>query len=228
MKSSCDLRYAAVPRFLASAALLLASLPLLGSGCATEERYDLAPPAFSESDDFSNAIDQPPRARTLYALAQILANQDRDTQCQYVLARTIHDYPSFVPAYNEMAELHLRGGRIDKAIAALQAGLEVSENDAVLLNNFGTCLLMKGEPGKALEAFTKAASAAPNDARYRANMAAAVGLQGRYAESLALYLQVMRAADAHFNLGVLCESLGDMERAAAEYARAQEIRDGTS
>ena len=58
---------------------------------------------------------------------------------------------------------------------------------------------------------------------YRGNVAMAVGMQGRYDEALTLYKQVLTPADAHYNLGVLCEARGDVTRAFDEYARAKEL-----
>jgi tetratricopeptide (TPR) repeat protein len=68
--------------------------------------------------------------------------------------------------------------------------------------------------------FMRAAEAAPENARYRANMATALGLLGRYEEALALFEQVVPPADAHRNLAVLCEARNDMSRAAEARRRA--------
>ena len=74
---------------------------------------------------------------------------------------------------------------------------------------------------RALEFFTKAAAADPDNARYRANMAMSVGMLGRYDEALTLYMQILSPADAHFNLGVICEARDDLDRAFEEYGKAK-------
>jgi len=75
-----------------------------------------------------------------------------------------------------------------------------------------------------------AAAAGPDNTRYRANVALALGMSGRYDECLAAYEQILHPADAHYNLAVICDSRNDTERAVAEYARALRLRapDGTT
>jgi hypothetical protein len=58
------------------------------------------------------------------------------------------------------------------------------------------------------------------DARYRGNMALALGMLGRYEESLSLYQQVVSPSDAHFNLAVICDARKDPARAEQEYKLA--------
>lgn len=149
---------------------------------------------------------RPPTAQTLYTMARILATQHKDEKCHRVLTRLIQDHPRFMPAYCELAELHLRHERIDEALLVLTKGLELSPNDPYLLNNVGMCLMLSGDHEQALAAFTEAAGEMPLDARYRASMAACLGAMGRYEESLALYKQVVPTEEAYFNLGILCKA----------------------
>ena len=94
----------------------------------------------------------------------------------------------------------------------------------MLLNNLGMCELERGAPERAVEQFASAVAASPGDARYRANMALALGLAGRMDEALALYLQVVSEADAHDNLAVVAEARGDAKRAEIERQAALAIR----
>jgi len=165
-----------------------------------------------------------PTAETLYAMARILAAQGRGAECEAVLTRTIREYPRFMPAYCDLAEAQLRSHRTDDAIRTLEAGLRISPRDPILLNNIGMCWFLKGDYDKCLAMFTRAAGVVPQNARYRANMAMALGMQGRYEEALSLYKQVLPEADAHYNLGVLCESRGDGDRAIEEHARSEDLR----
>src|SRR5204862_6779098 len=102
-------------------------------------------------------------------------------------------------------------------------GLKISGKEPILHNDIGMCLVMKKNFAGALDRFTMAAAIAPHDARFRSNMAMAVGMLGRYEESLALYLQVLAPADAHFNLGVVCEARKDGPRAEQEFRKAKEL-----
>lgn len=206
--------------------LLIAAAATWGVlGCGAE-----APkPSYSSRNDsdFLAGANRPPTARTYYSMAKILATQGKDDQCRFILWRLINDYPDFLPAYCELAELHMRTGQLDLAKDTLQVAHLKSQKDPVILNNLGMCLLLKGEYHEALEAFTTAAGVNPNDARYRANMAVALGMMGRYDESLMLFKQLMPEADAHYNLGVLCEARNDADSAARAFSKSRAIRDAT-
>ena len=183
--------------------LILLALPF--GGCAANT--DRAEISYSTQNkiylDDESVGDRPPTANTLYAMARILSAQGSDDKCAFVLTRIIADYPRFMPAYCELAELHLRHHRNDDALATLSAGLHVSADDPILLNNLGMCKLLQSDYDEALSMFTRAAGIVPQDARYRANMAASLGMMGRYQESLSLYRQVVLPEDADYNVGAL-------------------------
>jgi Flp pilus assembly protein TadD len=162
--------------------------------------------------------DAPPTAKTLYATADILAAQGKDTQCEFVLRRCLRQYPRFTPAYNSLAELQVRQGRVHEAVATLTQALEVRPRDPVLLNNLGMCLLIRKEYGPALERFTEAGGLVPESGKYRANMATALGLLGREEEALALMQQVLPPDKARHNAEVLHKA---WERQAHPPARTQ-------
>lgn len=147
--------------------------------------------------------DQPPSAKTLYSMADILATQGKDSQCEFVLRRCMQEYPQFTPAYNSLAELQMRQGRVHEAVAVLSKALEIRPKDPVLLNNLGMCLLIRKEYDKALDQFTQAGGLVPENEKYRANMAIALGLLGRQEESLALLEQVLPQDKARHNAEVL-------------------------
>ncbi len=147
--------------------------------------------------------DEPPNAKTLYSMADILATQGKDAQCEFVLRRCVQEYPQFTPAYNSLAELQMRQGRVHEAVAVLSKALEDRPKDPVLLNNLGMCFLVRKEYDKALDQFTRAGGLVPESEKYRANMAIALGLLGRDEESLALLEQVLPADKARHNAEIL-------------------------
>ena len=206
--------------------LLLATAAAWGLlGCRTEKPK----PSYLSQDnsDFLAGANRPPTARTYYSMAKILATQGKDNRCRFVLRRLINDYPEFLPAYCELAELYMRAGQLAMAKDTLLAAHRKSQRDPVILNNLGMCLLLKGDYPEALEVFTAAAGVHSNDARYRANMAVALGMMGRYDESLMLFKQLMPVADAHYNMGVLCEARDDADSAARAFAKSKAIHDAT-
>jgi Flp pilus assembly protein TadD len=202
---------------------VLASCTALLTGCGADRSQPPTPVTGPANDPFTAGANRKPSAQTLYAMAQILATQGRDADCAKVLERCVQRYPSFLPAYAELAELHLRHGRVQQAMQLLLAGRKVAPNDARLVNNLGMCFILRHDPKSALAWFTRAAALVPTEGRYRGNMAMSLGLLGRYDESLALYRQVVSEADAHHNLGVLCRSTGDETRAGQEFALAKTL-----
>ena len=164
--------------------------------------------ATDKSDlEFQSQANNPPTAKTLYTMADILATQGRDSECEYVLKRIIQDNPKFLPAYNSLAELQMRQGKTIAAIETLQNALKINPEDTVLLNNLGMCWIVRRDYETALKMFTRAAGIMPENAKYRANMAVALGLMGRYEESLSLFKQVLPEDQANHNLKVLREDI---------------------
>ena len=117
----------------------------------------------------------------------------------------------------------MRQRRVGAAIKTLEAGLQHAPDDPVLHNDLGMCAMLTGNYDRALEAFDKAASLDPENARFRSNRALALGMLGQYDDALAIYQEVETPANAHYNLAVVCEARADHERAKQEYARAFEL-----
>jgi tetratricopeptide (TPR) repeat protein len=199
----------------------LAALLSLAAGCNQSPGALGRADPLTEDEAFQRGTNRPPTLQTRHALARLLADQGKDEESEAVLRQLLAEWPGFVNAYCDLAELQMRQGRADDAIRTLSVGLGRAPKDPVLLNNLGVCWLFKNDLGRALQMFTAAAAVAPSNARYRANMAMAMGLQGRYEESLALYEQVLPPAEAHSNLAVLCRARGDEVRAAKESASAK-------
>jgi Flp pilus assembly protein TadD len=201
-------------RFRPWLVISLAGLVLV-TGCVSSPPPAQAPREATPSDlEFENGAKRAPEPGTLYVMAQLLSEQGKDDQAQSVLVRIIKEHPDYMPAYCDLSAIQMRRHQDGEAIKTLQAGLKISPHESILLNDLGMCYMVRGDHAAAAEAFTKAAGWSPDVPRYRSNLAAALGLMGRYGESLALYRQVMPAADAYHNEAVLCGARGD--RAAAD------------
>jgi Flp pilus assembly protein TadD len=204
--AACGMR-----RFLAVTACL--AMMALG-GCSGQHRYGarFQPKPKEPQPEFDMRQDRPPTQKTLFTMADILAAQGKDRQCEFVLRRCIQEYPQFMPAYNSLAELLMRQGRVNEAVVVLAAALQIRPSDPVLLNNLGMCLMIHKDYEKSLEQFTQAAGLQPENKKYRANMATALGFLGRHEESLALLQQCLFDEQANHNAQVLREA---NERAAS-------------
>ncbi len=178
---------------------------MLFCGCSSSDRAASSGnvPGPSKATASPPLRELPPNAKTLYSMATILASQGKDTDCEFVLRRCIHEYPRFTPAYNSLAELQMRQARVNEAVDMLSEALRIRPQDPVLLNNLGMCLLVRKEYEKALGHFTRAAGLVPESEKYRANMATALGLLGRQEESFALLQQVLPEDQAKHNAEIL-------------------------
>lgn len=203
--------------------LVLFPVLLIAAGCASSRNEFASARSDERSQVFDLGVDRPPTPQTLYNLARVLAIQGRDGEARYVLQKLLIQHPEFVPAYCELAELHMRAGHIERAEESLNRGLEISPDDARLIGNLGMCAMIRGEYDEALTLFGKAADLDPEDARHRSNMAVALGLMGRYDESFSLFEQVVPPSAAHYNVGVLAEARQDLKRSRREFERARAL-----
>lgn len=199
--------------------LLAGILALPGCDAQRKINYSNADAA----DPFEKGVNRPPTAETLYRMAVLLEAQGKDEQAYAVYMNTLERYPDYVPSYCGLAALQVRQRKVAAGIATLEKAHALSPNDPVILNDIGMCWMLRGEHEAALDHFTRAAALDPDDARYRANMALATGMMGRYDEAYALYEQIMRPARAHYNLSVVAEARNDMTKADEEFAKAKAL-----
>ncbi len=190
-------------------------------GCASSPDHSYDTPETTVDDEFSRNADQPPKAKTLYALSRLLSSQGRAVEGHYVFLRAIKEFPNYIPAYNGLAEFYMRRGQVGDALSTLHAAQRRSPDDAVVLNNIGMCHVLKGEHDTALLNFTKAVDRAPRVQKYVANKAVALGMLGRYDEALDVYKSFLSESVAHLNVAMICEARNDHERASIEYAVAR-------
>ncbi len=156
-----------------------------------------------EDKEFAEGAGRPATVKTQYAYARILASQRQDAASDALLTKMIAEHPRFMAAYLLQAEVRMRMRRVDAAIATLRSALAIAPRDDIILNNLGVCFLMKPDCPSALQCFADAAALQPSNARYRANMALALGLLDREDESASLYKMVVSLEDAEHNVAVL-------------------------
>ena len=177
----------------------------------------------AKDDEFAKGADRPPTPETMYRMARMLEAQGKDEQARAALSQTIDRFPNYLPAYCGLSELHMRQRRLNDAMATLERARQVAPEDPVVLNNIGMTYLLQGQYESALDAFAQAAGKFPENARYKANMALATGMMGRYDEAFALYTQVLQPAHAHYNLSVIAEARKDQPKADEEFAKASAL-----
>ena len=200
-----------------------AILPLLAAawmsiGCdGSKQAYQNPQPDKSQQVN----PDRPPTAKTLYAMAGILAAEGKEPEARFILEKCTRDYPKFVPAYVRLAELHMQRHQTEVARTVLLKGLQQCPTEGALLNDLGMTYVAERNYQDAARYFEQAVATCPNEPRFRTNQALAVGMLGNYDQSMALYCKVLGPEDAHYNLAVIAEARQDRARAAKEFAAAQ-------
>lgn len=200
--------------------LALAGLMSLGA-CESSRRA----PRFDAPIPESAAIDldRPPTANTLYRMGKMLAAQRGDRAAEVVFSTCIARYPTFIPAYVELADLCAGRRDYSRAIGILEQALERVPESAVVHNNLGMLWLLADDYEQALAEFSAAVEQEPADGRFLANKALALAMTARYEEALDAYMQVVEAGAAHFNVGTVAAARNDQRRAAYEFARARSL-----
>lgn len=186
--------------------LYLASIAVFSCGCdesyaKSKKQHDYV---LSHKDvKFQQGADRQPTAKTLYSMAKIFIHQGRFNEAELLLQKVINQNPKFIPAYHDLAEIKIRNRRTNEAVEVLSHALKENSSDPKTLNNLGMCWMIRRDYEKALQMFTEAAGLEPENTRYRANMAATLGLMGRDEEALALYRQILPDKQANKNLTII-------------------------
>ena len=203
--------------------LLLLAL-VLTIGCqSSPDRFEGYSRNAEVDDEFARGTDRKPSARTLQSMARILGSQYQDEEARYILERCIASYPRFAAAYCDLAELHIRNGRLDLAVETLEQGRRAVPTDAVIVNNLGMCHLLEAEYEAALALFEEAVELDPDNTRYTANRAMTLGLLGEYEQALEAYRGFLTDGEAHYNLAILYEANRENPKADEHYRRAESL-----
>jgi Flp pilus assembly protein TadD len=206
-----------------SASLLLCGLAAgLVAGCAarTESASLSQAPTDAADAEWQASTGRTPTVRTMLALGRTLVMQRRFAEAEMVFTRILRQDPAFLAAYVDLADMLVRQRRTGQAINVLSAGLKVAPNDAVLRNDLGMIYLAEGKHAQALAAFEQACRSDPQNSRYVANRAVALGILGRYDEAYAMYRRVVSAADAHHNLVLLSRARRSGNQARQDWSLA--------
>ncbi len=152
---------------------------------------------------FDMGSDRPPTSKTMYAIARVMAANEQDDNAERILRSVLREDPDFRPAWLELAELQVRQQRVEEAIETLKLGIQRVPGDPVLLNNLGICMVLRDDFVRAAEHFRQASETWPRDTRFQANLAMALGMQGREREAREIYQRILTAEDVEHNLEVI-------------------------
>lgn len=214
--------------FCAAVPAVCSALLLWAAGCAMPPAQSEYSQAQAQEDAFDAGANKPASTATVYGMSRVMAGQGRYEEQAALLRQVISRQKDYLPAYNDLAQLQLSRHDPQAAMTTVKSGLSVAPDDPVLANNAGMCLLFMRDFQGALDQFTTASRLAPRQGKYRANAALALSMLGRYDESLAMYKQVLRPSQAHYNLGVMHQARQQLLEALQEYDRARKLESGSA
>ena len=142
--------------------------------------------------------------------------------------RTLEKNPDSWMAHNNLGNLVLQKGEVDRALAEFRAALAIRPDYAEAHNNLGNTLFQQGHLDEAFPHLQRALEIKPAFPDADNNLGNALMQMGRVDEAIDRYQNALQAnpnlALAHSGLGVALAQKGRMEEARGHFVRAAEIQ----
>jgi Flp pilus assembly protein TadD len=191
------------------------------AGKATAARRLIPWPTFGKARRDATTAAKPARdelppqqgAQACLATARELESRGyrREAILLYVRARSLD--PSLSELCRRLAVLYDLEGAHTEAWNEYQRALELSPDDADLLNDVGYFHYQRGDLAAAERWLLKALQKDPEHDRAATNLGLVLGHQGRYQESFEVFAQVVGPAAAHSNVGMILAKHGRRDEA---------------
>ncbi len=132
--------------------------------------------------------------------------------------------PSFVPAYNNLANLLQGDGQITEAIELYEQALQFAPQQAALHCNLASLWQMQGQSEQAITGYRRAIDLKPNFFIAHHNLGKVLRTQGQFAAALLAYQAALglqpEAAEVYLDLGDLYQQQGLVQEAIDCYKAA--------
>ncbi|MBF0337407.1 MAG: tetratricopeptide repeat protein [Nitrospirae bacterium] len=198
-------------------------------GAGTYRRNAICQSAITAYED---NVMKSPHTFVRISLAAAYARKGLYDKAAETLSYILTYEPDNPEVHARLGFVYYRQGRPDDAIGQYKAAVAIKGNYADAYNNLGTIYMEQGRFNEAVEAFRAAV-------KYRHNIAGHVNLgdiylrQGRPEEAMNQYLYALdvgkgnpKIHTVHYRLGRLYEGLGNLEKAADQYATAIRLNPG--
>lgn len=165
-----------------------------------------------------------------YMLGMSQWKSDKPERAAESLNRSIELNPSFVNGWVNLARVRRELEDPQEALALCEKALAIDDGCDDAWNVAGLAYLDSGERDKAIECFTSAISANPDNAFALNNLGLTYIYEERFDKALLPLEQAVEIAPGvafmHNNLGIVYENLGRTEEAAHQYAAAVDTPSG--
>ncbi|HEX8474744.1 MAG TPA: tetratricopeptide repeat protein [Pyrinomonadaceae bacterium] len=140
------------------------------------------------------------------------------------LSRATSLEPRLAQAHSMLAVAYDRKGLRDRARSSYDRAIDINNNDAQALNNFGYSLYLGGNYRAAAERLKRAARLAPDDKRILNNLALAQCRLGKYDDAYKNFARAGGEFDGRMNVAALLERMGRDEDALKHYEAARRLQ----
>lgn len=160
---------------------------------------------------------------TRLTMAQIHEREGKLQKAANIYAELLKERPEHAKLCHRYGVVLTELGKGDEGVQYLERARTADPNNAAVLSDLGYAYLISDELESAETLLRDAFEQDPRDERTVNNLALAVGLNGRFEESQALYERVNSRAEAQANLGYICVQRGDGQRAMAHFNKALDL-----
>jgi tetratricopeptide (TPR) repeat protein len=188
----------------------------------------VSPKATAPEDD-PTRLDKLPKkigAEVYVGAARLLENQGKYAEAEEKYRDALRAAPNDVNALVSLARLYDRQGQGQKAIETYHKASQANPSSSLVFNDAGMCFRRQRQLDKAIIAFRRAVDLAPDNTKYRNNLAAALVDAGRYQEAYNEFSASNAAAVAHYNLAYLLQQKGEHAEAERHLREALAIDPG--
>ncbi|MBL9084679.1 MAG: tetratricopeptide repeat protein [Planctomycetales bacterium] len=206
-----------------SAAALLASTTLAGSGCALIPSWDDVHSATTTVKDTVTGKAREDRLKKTYAEARLLERRKDFAGAESLYRELLKEEPKSRDCYHRLGVIAAVQGKLDEAHQHYQTALQCSTPTPDLWSDIGYCFHLQNKGVEAEQALRQALAIDPQHRAALNNMALVVGEQGRIDEAYDLFRRGNSEAEAEQNTGFLCAACGELDRAQHHFSRALDI-----
>lgn len=160
---------------------------------------------------------------TRLTMAQIHEREGKLQKAANIYLELLKEKPEHSKLCHRYGVVLTELGKGEEGVQYLERANTVDPNNAAVLSDLGYAYLISGQLDSAETLLRDAFEQDPRDERTVNNLALAVGLNGRFEESQALYERVNSRAEAQANLGYISVQRGDGQRAMAHFNKALDL-----
>lgn len=199
------------------------------SACQWQEQNNSLPgAAMSKMDPMRLAAAMPEPDPSFLPLTHFAAGQVLEQRGNYVQAagqyrRAVVLNHEFIAAYNRLGLVLCRLGRPAEAEQTLRLAIEKRPDRAYLRNNLAYSLMLQENWSAAEVELIMTLQLKPDFTRARVNLGICLGKQGHHEEAMDQFSEALAAEEAFYNLGMICKSNDEYQRAEQAFRRALEL-----